>query len=87
MQGGIQTPSPPAAPISAQQLAGIPNITANEVQVLQGLTAGAWTRLQQYAATNRNPFSVKGKIAEEVYLGGTALAVVEHELIALVVLT
>jgi hypothetical protein len=59
---------PAAASLSIAQLEGIPNIRAAEIQALRRLSPDAWSRWRQYARTNRYVFSVKGKIAEEVYL-------------------
>jgi hypothetical protein len=45
----------------------IPNITAAERSVLSRMGEDAWTRVLDYARSNRNVFSVKGKIAEELF--------------------
>ncbi|MEP6832320.1 MAG: hypothetical protein ABJB74_02955 [Gemmatimonas sp.] len=66
--------SAPATRISAQQLATIPNIAPGEIQLLLTIPAAGWLQLFQYASSNRNPYSVKGKIAEVVYLGGSMFA-------------
>lgn len=68
-----QTPSAAAA-VSAQALANLPNITAAEAQALQRISPAAWNDLLQYATTNRNVFSVKGKIAEALYFSGASAA-------------
>ncbi len=46
----------------------IPKITASERSVLDKLAEDAWDRVWKYAQSNKNRFSIKGKIAEELII-------------------
>jgi hypothetical protein len=66
---------PLQAPVSqtiSGQLATVPHINAGEIQSLQRISAPGWARITLYATGNRNEFSVKGKIGEELYFASAA---------------
>ncbi len=51
------------------QLGKIRKILPAEIKALSNLSFDAWQRLMQYALRNKNIFSIKGKIAEELFFG------------------
>jgi hypothetical protein len=50
------------------QVATISGISANELQAISQLSPAEWNRIFSYARGNTNVFSVKGKIAEELFV-------------------
>ncbi|WP_194470264.1 hypothetical protein [Bradyrhizobium sp. CCBAU 51753] len=49
------------------QLETITGINSTERAAVEALDEAAWNRIKGYAKSNKNPFSVKGKIGEEIF--------------------
>jgi hypothetical protein len=65
--------------LQALRLESVSGITAAERASVEALDAAAWRRVTDYAATNRNPFSVKGKLAEEVFRKAASFRTIADE--------
>jgi hypothetical protein len=64
----LALPAPQTSPVAQLQLATLAGIRPDELQVISQLPADGWDRIFAYARANTNIFSVKGKIAEELFL-------------------
>ena len=60
----VEPVHPPVGPAAVRQISGI---TSDEVSVIGRLSPEAWDRVFAYARTNSNVYSVKGKLAEELF--------------------
>ncbi|MBR1155224.1 hypothetical protein [Bradyrhizobium sp. JYMT SZCCT0428] len=69
--------------VASLQLDTVSGINSTERTAMEALDEGAWTRINDYAKGNKNVYSVKGKIAEEVFRVGSKFTEFKQQVLQL----